>query len=177
MKWYYYLKLAIYIEFSVILFVFKDFLVDNLDYFVGSLFIAYGIVDILENFLFKRKDFYKQFEFVQAFVGIILGILLYTVINYYDNVCILWAVWSLFRESVEIYEVINKKVTGWAAIFTTVESIVAITFAILLIITPTEHHASIHIYLLIVELMATSLPPVVNDLIEKYRKNEPVKSE
>lgn len=177
MKWYYYLKLAVYIAFSVILFVFKDFLVDNLDYFVGSLFIAYGIVGILENFLFKRKDFYKQLEFVQAFVGIILGILLYTVIKYFDNVCIVWAVWSLFRESVEIYEVINKEVTGWAAILTTVESIVAITFAILLIITPTEHHASIHIYLLIAELMATSLPPVVNDLIKKYRKNEPVESE
>ena len=50
-----------------------------------------------------------------------------------------------------------------------VESLVIIVFSVMLIFEPTEHHAMIHLYLLLAELIVAPLTPLVDESITKYK--------
>ena len=90
----------------------------------------------------------------------------------FTSVCIIWAVWSISRESFEIYEITSGIVRGPAAVISGIESIIAIIFSVMLLINPTEHHAKIHIYLLIVEFLVTAFSPVVSELVYNFKNKK-----
>ena len=85
-----------------------------------------------------------------------------------STICIIWAVWAILREADEIaeyYELFKERIPcllGFA------ESVVAIVFSITLIIEPGEHHAMIHMYLLIVELLSAVIFPQLRCVYVKY---------
>ena len=85
----------------------------------------------------------------------------------YQSICIIWAVWSILRESREIEEAVIKMCKRIPVFLDLMESIVCIVFSILLIINPNEHHALIHIYLLSVELFTICLFPLLGDIYAK----------
>ena len=71
---------------------------------------------------------------------------------------------SICRESFEIFEIINELKHLLPRILSGVESIAVIVFSIMLILEPGEHHAMIHVYLLLVELVFSPLIPLMDEL-------------
>lgn len=174
MKAYKFIKLAIFIAFSVLLLVFKNDLVADLNYFVGSLVLAFGLESTIVISIVSKKQAIKSIKFSFSIFEMILGLTILTAVKNFEFVCVMWAVWSILRQSIDIHEVLSGEVKGVLAVLLFVQSVVSIVFSILLIITPTEHHAVSHIYLLIAELLVIALPPVVDEIRNdmKIRKQE-----
>ena len=171
MKVYHFSKLAIFIAFSILIGVFADKLVGYLRYFIGALFLAYSLDNFVSLLLEKKKNFYKEPVIVYDFIQFIIGIIVLVGVEDFSDICIFWGVVSMLREAFEISDILTKKVTGWVALISAVESIVVIAFCIVLLFNPTEEHAKHHIYLLIVELIVTASSPVLNEmLINRKRK-------
>ena len=103
-----------------------------------------------------------------------IGITLISSTDDFEIICVVWGVWSIVREMIEIHEILSGEVKGIPALTSGIESIVAITFSIMLIITPGEHHAHTHLYLLIAELMITGLIPALEAIFphKKEKKND-----
>ena len=85
----------------------------------------------------------------------------------------MWATWSIVRESFEIKELVTE-IKSWTLTFLSgAESIAVIVFSVMLILEPGEHHAMIHIYLLLLELLLTPLIPLLDEiLLERKHKKE-----
>lgn len=165
MKIYHYIKLAIFIVFSVLLFVFREELVNNLHYFVGSLVLAFGLESTIVLSITAKQNCFKSIRFAFSLFEMILGLTILCAVRNFAYVCIMWSVWSILRQSIDIHEVFKGEVKGILAAVLLVQSIVSIVFSIMLILDPSRHHAIIHIYLLIAELLVISLPPVVEEII------------
>lgn len=176
MKIYRFIKLALFIAFSVLIFVFRNELVSNLPFFIGAVILGYGVENIGVLAFVEKKECFKNSKFTFSFFEIILGITTIVVITDFAYACIVWAVWSMLRQSIDIYEVLSGGVKGVVAIILLIESVISIVFGILLIIHPTEHHAIHHIYLLIAELMVISLPPVIDEIIAFSKSNKEKKN-
>ena len=174
MKVYKFIKLAIFIAFSVLLLVFKNDLVSDLNYFVGSLVLAFGLESTIVISIVSKKQAIKSIKFSFSIFEMILGLTILTAVKNFEFVCVMWAVWSILRQSIDIHEVLSGEVKGALAVLLFVQSVVSIVFSILLIITPIEHHAVSHIYLLIAELLVIALPPVVDEIRNdmKIKKQE-----
>ena len=165
MKIYCYTKLVIFIAFSVLIFIYAHELLEYLQFFIGSLMVAFGLEDIIIHLVVHKKEAFKEIKFLHGFMEVILGITMMAAISDFVVICVIWAVWSIVREMFEINEILCGKIKGSIAVVSFVESIVVFVFSFMLIITPTEHHAFTHIYLLIAELIVTAFSPVFDDLV------------
>ena len=172
MKIYKYIKLVCYIIGAILIFVFRDFFVTNLRYFIGGLMVLYGSMAILNIALEKVKPIYDGHGFLFNTIEIILGLVILILIREYATVCIMWAVWSIFRESIELREVLAHKLHSALAIISGIESLAVIVLSILLLMEPNENHALIHSYLLCIELVLTSSIPILNEFMFKDVKKE-----
>ena len=166
-----YSKLVIFIAFAVLIGVFNQTLLENLRYLVPSLLMMYGVDSVVSAVVTEKKKCYKNLWFSYGIGEIIIGVTMICSICDFAIVCVVWGVWSIFREVIEIHEILSGEVKGVPAIISGIESIVAITFSVLLIITPVEHHAHTHIFLLIAELLVTGLIPVIDDIILVRKKH------
>lgn len=169
MKIYHYFKLVVFIAFAVLVFVLREELLMNLQYLVGSLMLLYGLENVILISIKERIQARKSIWFIFGYSEVLLGLVTLIAIRNYVAVCVMWGVWSILRESLEIYEITSEEIKGIPALISGIESAVAIVFSVLLIITPGEHHAKTHIYLLIVELIITSFIPVLKELINRKR--------
>lgn len=169
MKIYHYFKLVVFIAFAVLVFVLREELLMNLQYLVGSLMLLYGLENVILISIKERIQARKSIWFIFGYSEVLLGLVTLIAIRNYVAVCVIWGVWSILRESLEIYEITSGEIKGIPALISGIESAVAIVFSVLLIITPGEHHAKTHIYLLIVELIVTSFIPVLKELINRKR--------
>ena len=175
MKIYNYIKLVIFVAFAVLVVVFRDSLLINLKYLVSSLLLAFGVESIITIGVTLKKNCYKEYRFFYGFVEIVLGLITITSLNHLKDVCIVWAIWSISRESFELFEIFNDKIKGVMKIVSFIESIIAIVFSILLMISPTEKEAKHHIYLLIVEFIVTAFSPVLSEInfkVPKFRRKK-----
>ena len=105
----------------------------------------------------------------------VVGLTILFAVRDFTHVCVMWAVWSMLRQSLDIHEVLIGEVKGGIAIVYIIQSVASVVFSIILILNPTPLHAVTHIYLLIAELLVISLPPVVDELLLraiKKRKNK-----
>ena len=164
MKLYKYIKLVLFVAFSALIIVFADSLLDNLHYFIPALMMAFGLEDVLITVFEKKKECFKEFPFLYGLLEMLIGVIAIIFVRDFENICIIWAIWSMIRELLELYEIFNGEIKGAMAIISFIESLVVMVFSILLIITPTEHHAKTHIYLLIAELIITAFSPVFESL-------------
>lgn len=167
---YFIIKLAIFVTAAVLIFVFRTHLVENLKYFIGGLMSAYAVEEIIFCSIFHAPHVYKEGKFFLGVIDLVLGIVLLVCNLPYETVCVIWACWSICRESFEIFEIINELEHLLPRILSGVESIAVIVFSIMLILEPGEHHAMIHIYLLLVELVFNPLIPLIDELWS-YKKN------
>ena len=92
--------------------------------------------------------------------------------------CVIWATWSIVRESFEIKELVTEIKSWTLTIISGIESIAVIVFSVMLILEPGEHHAMIHMYLLLFELILTPLIPLLDEiLLERKAKKLEAKAE
>ncbi|MBO4622849.1 MAG: hypothetical protein J5691_03075 [Bacilli bacterium] len=167
MKIFRYSKLGFYVIGAILLFIFREFFVENLRWFIGGLMMLYGSVAILEIALEKVKPIYDGHGFLFNLIEAMLGLVILLLIEEYATVCIIWAVWSIFRESIELREILARKLHTILAIVSFLESIAVIVLSVLLMMSPGEHHALIHSYLLCIELILTASIPILNSFMFK----------
>ena len=170
-------KLAIFVVLAVLVFIFREQLVEHLKYFIGGLILLYGIEEILFEVIFHGKNFWKCEKTYLGLVELILGITLFffpleaTAEEVAKMTCVIWAAWSIIREAFEIRELIVEIKSVVLTIISGIESVAAIVLSVMLLLEPGEHHAMIHLYLLLAELVLTPLVPLLDEVIEE-RKNK-----
>lgn len=166
------IKLGVYVVLAVLIFIFREPLVEHLKYFIGGLMILYAVEEILFIIIHHVHHILHEDKVYLGFIELLLGIVLMCVNLSYESVCIIWATWSILRESYEIKEIAYELKHIVPKIVSGVESLVIIIFSILLIIEPGEHHAMIHLYLLLAELVIAPLTPLLDELLMKKKKRE-----
>ena len=166
---YYSIKLGIFVVLAVLVFVFREQLVENLKYFIGGLMLLYGLEELVFELIYNRHHLLHQEKLYLGFIEIMMGAILLAVNMSYESICIVWATWSIMREAYEIKEVLAEMKCFVPRFLSGAESLVVIIFSILLIITPTEHHAMIHLYLLLAELPLAPLTPLLDEVLDKKK--------
>ena len=172
---YFAIKLGVYAILAILVFIFREGLVENLRYFIGGLMLLYGLEETWYEIFYSKKHFFHREKMYLGFIETLLGIVVLVTPISYESVCIIWATWSILRESYEIKEVLGEVKHLAPKIASGLESIVIIIFSIMLIAEPTEHHAMIHMYLLLVELIFSPLIPLVDELLDNKKQEAEVK--
>ena len=155
-------RLICFVVCAVLLLVFNELFLHNLRWFIGGLIVLYGSLGVLALLLAKVKPIYEGQGFLFFSVEILLGLITLCFIKEYATVCVIWAVWSIIRESIELEEIVARELHPVPAIVSGLESVAVVVLSVMLMIEPGEHHAMIHSYLLCVELVLSGLIPVLN---------------
>lgn len=165
-------KLIVYIILGVLVFVFREHHINNLRFFIGFLIILYGLDGFVFSILFSRKNILHESKTYLAGVELLFGIILVSVPVAFEYVCVLWATWSIVRESYEIKEIVTELKAVTPKILSGIESIVVIVLSVMLICDPGEHHAMTHLYLLIIELVLSPFIPLLDNSITFYKNQK-----
>lgn len=163
-------RLICFVVCAVLLLVFNEFFLRNLRWFIGGLIVLYGSLGILALLLAKVKPIYEGQGFLFFAVEILLGLVTLCFIKDYATVCVIWAVWSIIRESVELEEIVARELHPVLAVISGLESVAVVVLSVMLMMEPGEHHAMIHSYLLVVELVLAALIPVINHRLMPEKK-------
>ena len=163
-------RLICFVVGAVLLLVFNEFFSHNLRWFIGGLIVLYGSLGVLALLLAKVKPIYEGHGFLFFSVEILLGLITLCFIKEYATVCVIWAVWSIIRESIELEEIVARELHPVPAIVSGLESVAVVVLSVMLMIEPGEHHAMIHSYLLVVELILASLIPIINHRLMPEKK-------
>ena len=162
-------KLVCFVVGAALILDFKDFFISRLRWFIGGLMILYGALGILNSALEKKKPIYKEHGFLFFSLEILMGATILIFVEEFAIVCVIWAVWSIFRETVELREIIDGELHPALAVVSGIESLAVIVLSVMLIAELGEHHAILHTYLLCVELILSSATPIINDLLFRKR--------
>lgn len=165
-------KLICFLIGAVLVFFFREFLVENLRWFIGGLIVLYGALGILALALEKKKPIYEEHEFLFSAIEILIGLTLLVFIKEYATICVVWAVWSILRESIELKEIVAGELHPVLAVISGIESIAVIVLSITLMMEPGEHHAMIHTYFLCLELTLSGVIPVLNRKLPGKHREE-----
>lgn len=173
---YLFVKLAIFVVLAVLVFIFREQLIKNIKYFIGGLMLLYGVEEVLFEVIFHSKNFWKCEKTYLGLVELILGITLFffplegSAEEIIKMACVIWAAWSIIREAFEIRELVVEIKSVVLTIISGIESVAVIVLSVMLILEPGEHHAMIHLYLLLAELVLTPLVPLLDEVIEERKK-------
>ena len=167
---YHSIKLGVYTILAILVGIFRLEIVEYLKFFIASLMIFYACEEILFDFMFSRKNFLHKIKVYLGIGEIIISVSLFFIDLSYIGVCVTWAIWSILREALELEEIIAELKAWFPRILSLIETLTVFVFSVMLIAEPTEHHALIHIYLLIVELVLNPLTPLLDEIIRKYKK-------
>ena len=172
---YLFVKLGVFAALAVCIFIFREALIEHIKFFIGGLMLIYGVEEILFEVLFHGKNFWKCEKTYLGFVELILG----TTLFFYPlgeeaeavmaMTCVIWAAWSIIREAFEIRELVVEIKSVALTIISGIESIAVIVLSVMLILEPGEHHAMIHLYLLLAEFILTPLVPLLDEIIEERK--------
>lgn len=157
------IKFILYIAIAICILLFRETLLEEIRWVVGPLIVLYALESIIISVVSKSEklEFLEDLKFYSSLVELILAGIILFVETDYETVCIIWAVWSILRENGELkecFELLKHKIPAGLSL---IESLVSIYFSIGLILTPTEHHANLHLYLLSIELISAVLFPVL----------------
>ena len=165
-KTYKIVKFALFVVLGVLVLVFNKAIMSNdgaiLNGLVGAIIAIYGLEGVFLP-IFTKKIKAEKIEMLNGGVNILIAIIMIFLLEGHPyelrTVCILWSLWSIMREGVEIFDkgfigIRNHPVTS-AINFA--ESIIVIVFSIMLICAKDEHelmhHAHAHVILLGIELI------------------------
>lgn len=183
MKIYYFIRLAVLTALAVLIGVFSHHLLEHLlQYLVGGVMILFGVENLLFSFLEKKKGAFFEYQFYLGGADLLLGLIVITAVPAFEQICIVWATWTIVRESLDIFEAVHKAKQGFPAVLSFALSVVEIVFSILLLLSATgehaHHHALTHVYLLIPEFVICGLAPLAfllyKEWIEKKNKDKEV---
>jgi len=170
MKVYYIVRFIIFTALAILIGVFAHELLDYLHLLVGAVMTLYGLEGIFFPFTRSRTKFFIEYQFYLGLIEILLGILMMAAVRDFNNICMIWATWTIVRESFELYEETHKIIKKFPAILSLSLSIIEIVFSILLIIFASEHHALTHIYLLVPEFIICGLSPLLFEIYKAYKE-------
>lgn len=173
------IKAVIWTVAAILILVFRESFVHYLNYLVGSIMIVYGLETVVLHLLHK-KSFRRKNRFFWGMLEILLGIVVLFFVRLgepeskaYATVCVIWAVWSMLRESLELEEGIIEICRQEPAYLSMVESVIGIIFSIFLIVEPGEHHAHTHVILLFFELLTSGLIfPYLKEFVHYIKKKK-----
>ena len=171
------IKFAIFVILAVLVFALRVQLVEHLQPFIGSLMIFYGFEGMLYEILCHKLHFIHKNKTYLGLIELIFGTVLLIAPLEFSYVCIIWATWSIVRESYELKEVVSDLKTLAPKILSGAESVAVIVFSIMLILEPGEHHALIHMYLLVVELVLNPATILLDELLIHLKEKKKVQVE
>ena len=173
------IKLSVFVTMAIFIFIFREPFVAHLNYFIGTLMIIYGLEETIYEFYYFGKDFWKQERIFLGFLEILFGTVLLLSQLPIEYVCIIWASWSIIKQAFEIRELVVVVKSWTLTIISGFESIAIIILSVMLILEPGEHHAMMHLFLLLVELFLTPGVPLLDEILEKkhLEKEEKMKEE
>ena len=129
---------------------------------VGSIIALYGLEGIILP-IATRKVKAERIEMLNGGINVLIAVIMIFLLEGHTIelriVCVLWSLWSIMREGVEIFDkgfvgIRNHPVTS---VINIAESVIVIVFSIMLIIAKDEHelmhHAHAHVILLGIELI------------------------
>lgn len=166
MKTYYFIRSTIFLTIAVLIGVFAHQLLEYLPFLVGGVIVLYGFEAMFMPITRLRLLFFKEYQFYLGLVEILLGSVMMSVVRDFNNICMIWATWTIVRESFEIYETGAKILKKFPAFLSLSLSIVEIVFSVLLIVFASEHHALTHIYLLVPEFVIYGISPLLFELFK-----------
>lgn len=169
---YFCVKLAVFSLLALFVFLFRKSNVENLKPFIGTLMLLYGAEGFLQEIFFHRMDFVKASKSYLAFVELVFGMVLILAPLQFEYVCIIWATWSIVRESYELKEIVTDFKTITPRVLSGLESVAVMVFSVLLIMNPVEHHAIIHMTLLVLELILSPLVILIDEAILHCKKKK-----
>lgn len=171
MKFNDYFKTVIYVTAGILVLVLHDAIMLDSRNLLGIIVagsVTLYAIDISVESIRKKRFFGENALFFGGLVQILIALALFLVRNSIPSVCIVWAVWGILRESKEMSEalhnIINKR-PGYLSVF---ESIIIIGFSFTMIMRPSEEHASMHVYILGIELILEVTFPLINLIYERY---------
>jgi len=168
-------KLLIYSSLAVVFFFCREYHIQTLKYFIGSLMLMYGVEALLCEILLNGKHFLHAGKTYLGFVEIIFGTVILIANVTYETVCVVWASWSILREAYEIKEIIVEYRTFVPRLLSGIESVIVIILSTMLIIEPGEHHAMFHLYLLLIELIFEPLTSLLDIVIHNRKEAKKAK--
>lgn len=172
MKIWKHIRASIYLLLTVVVAVFTSTFASEigLRWFIGSLICFYSLDPILTS-CFKKKEMFKQVALYAGTIEFLLGLSILIFVKEFNIICIIWGLWSITRESIEIKDtIISFKENIVLSIISIIESLTAITFSIMLIFDPSVGHATVHMYLLIIEFITGPLLPPILSIFKYLRK-------
>ena len=172
MKYFRFIKLAIYLTIGVLLGVYHTYMVEHLKYTLPTIMLLYGLEAVCFAVYYHRNKCYLEQRFYWGLVEMLLAFVIVFAVNDFVTVCIIWAIWAILREANEIREAVTELSNLIPSTIEIVAGLVNVVFSVLLIINPTVQHATVHLYLLIVELVLTSGLPIINHFIYHIDEEE-----
>lgn len=165
-------KLILFVTLAILVLFTKEKQVEYLKPFIGSLMVLYGVDGIAYEIFEHRKHFLFSNKTYLGFIELVLGIVLIAGDLQFDYVCIIWATWSIIRESYEIKEIVADMKTIFPRILSGAESTIVIIFSVMLIFEPGHHHALIHLALLSAELILNPLVVLIDEFLIEYKESK-----
>ena len=176
-------KLVAFVTMGVLVLVFNKAIMSNegaiLNGLVGAVIAIYGLEGVILP-IATRKVKQERVEMLNGTINILIAIVMIFLLEKHPDelriVCVLWSVWSIMREGVEIFDkgyvgIKNHPVTS---MINFAESFVVILFSIELICAKDfhelEHHAHSHVILLGIELIIEVIWVYMGDFESKILK-------
>ncbi len=170
-KLYLIIKLVLFSLISAEILVIRLFLLEHLRFFIGGLLILYAVEEFSYALIFERKNILARDKFFVGAVEFVFGIVVLIFDLSFESVCVVWGTWSILRESFEIREMITETKHIPVKIISGIESTVVLILFTTLIISPTEHEAGIHLYVMLPELLLNPLVPLIDLMLPSKKKN------
>ena len=170
-------KLCVFVILAVLVFISRDKQVEHLKPFIGALMVFYGVEGLFYEAFFHHLHFIHETKSYLGLIELIFGIVLIVSPLAFEYVCIIWATWSIVRESYELKELVSDIKTIPPRIISGAESIAVIVFSVMLILEPGEHHALIHMSLLVIELLLNPLTVILDELLVYFKAKKKAKLE
>ena len=170
-------KFALFAIAGILIIVFNKAIMSNdgaiLNGLVGSIIAVYGLEGVILPIATKKIKV-EKIEMLNGGINILIAIIMIFLLEGHPyelrTLCILWSLWSIMREGVEIFDkgflgIRNHPVTS---VINFAESIIVIVFSIMLICAKDEHelmhHAHAHVILLGIELIIEVIWVYVGEL-------------
>lgn len=169
------IKTVLYTVAGILILVFNEQIMPAVGFVVGTTITVYG-VDLLILTLLRKKFFGENALVFDALIYILIGIIIFIVSGDIVKVCLVWAVWSILRESKEMNEAMHRISHGRPSFINLAESVVCIVLCFLMVLEPTLHHAHTHIIILGIELILEVAFPIFNRIIDDSIENRKAKA-
>jgi len=171
------IKSVSYLTAGILIACFSEEMMDYAVALVGTVMTIYAVETIIIS-IFKKTVLHEDNELFEGLILCLLAIvLLFTDKNNLEKVCVIWAIWSILRETEEIKECLHINVYKKPHAYTKAvnyvhiaESSVVIVLSLLMLLSPSEKTAHTHIILLGLELILEVAFPLVNSFGELIYK-------